>query len=185
MDEPIGNAIGNELEVVEAIDTLNGKGPGDFSELVLSLSALMVSLGKGISISDAEGLVKENLYNGKAYQKFTQLVHKQGGRLYFHNNAKKMQINALTSGYLTKIDTDNLGECARELGAGRLKKEDIIDNNVGFILHKKVGDFVKQGDTLLTLYYFKKDININEVLKCFHIDSKYSKPKPLIYEVIK
>jgi len=185
MDEPLGNAIGNELEVQEAIDTLNGKGPGDFTELVLTLSALMVSLGLNISSADAEDMVKKNLYNGKAYDKFVELVHHQNGRLYLRNNAKTMRINANTSGYLTKIETQKLGECARELGAGRLNKDDVIDNNVGFVLNKKVGDYVEQGDTILTVYYNDKDIKLNSIIECFHIEDKYVKPKPLIYEVIK
>jgi pyrimidine-nucleoside phosphorylase len=185
MDEPLGKAIGNELEVIEAIDTLNGKGPGDFTDLVLSLSATMVSLGLNISLTDAEIMVKTNLYNGKAYDKFAELVHAQGGRLYFHNNAKTMRINSLKAGYLTRIETKNLGECARELGAGRLNKDDIINSNVGFIINKKVGDYVEQGDELLTIYYDDKDIALSSILDCFIIEEKYVKPKPLIYEVIK
>ncbi|MBR3362832.1 MAG: thymidine phosphorylase [Bacilli bacterium] len=186
MDEPLGCAIGNSLEVIEAIDSLKGKGPLDLKELVISLGSLMVSLGKNISIQEATKRVEDALENGLAYNKFKEVVEAQGGNIEKVNiSDKKIIIKSKELGYIKKIDALKLGQLAKKLGAGRQTKEDVINPRVGFLLHKKVGDEIKIDDELITVYYEDKEISEEDVLSAFEItDEKVEKPK-LIYEIIK
>ena len=153
MDEPLGYAVGNSLEVIESIDTLKGKGPKDLTDLVISLATLMTSYGLNISEEDAKEKVKENLYNGKAYEKFKEWVKAQGGdETKIEVSNKKIEIKSKEEGYIKNIDALEIGKLARSLGAGRLTKEDIIDHKVGIVLNKKVGDTIEIDETLLTVY---------------------------------
>lgn len=186
MDEPLGYAVGNSLEVIESIDTLKGNGPKDLEELVIKLGSLMVSSGLNISLEESEKQVKENLYNGKAYEKFKEWVAAQGGDIEkIETGQNSKEIPAPMTGYIKKIDALKIGKLARKLGAGRLTKEDIINPKVGIILNKKVGDSVKEGETLLTIIYDDKTVSEKEVLECFEItEEKVEKPK-LIIDIIK
>ena len=186
MDEPLGWAVGNSVEVVESMDTLQGDGPDDLIELVIKLGSLMVSFGKKIPLGEAEKLVKENLYNGKAYEKFKEWVTAQGGnidKVEFGPNQKDVCSNK--TGYIKKIDALKIGKIARKLGAGRLTKDDIIDPRVGVIVQYKVGDYVREGDALLTLLYNDKIVEDEEVLDAFEITEEKVETPKLIIEVIK
>ena len=185
MDEPLGNAIGNMVEVEEAINTLKGYGPSDLKELVLTLGSIMVSLGLNISIDEAYKMCVTNLENSNAYQKFIELVEAQSGKLELINDSKKFSIKSNQSGFITKIDALMLGELVRKLGAGRLHKDDKIDHRVGFILSKKVGDFVLKDEELMKVYLTTKDCRIDDLLKCFTIENDFKEKDKLILEVIK
>ena len=185
MNEPLGNAIGNMVEVEESINTLKGYGPSDLKELVLTLGSIMVSLGLGISIDEAYKMCVTNLENGNAYKKFVELVETQGGKLELINDSKKFSIKSNQSGFITKIDALMLGELVRKLGAGRLHKDDKIDHRVGFILSKKVGDFVLKDEELMKVYLTAKDCRIDDLLKCFTIENDFKEKDKLILEVIK
>lgn len=185
MNEPLGNSIGNGLEVLEAMDILNNKGPIDLRNLVIELASSMVSLGKDISIESAKEEVINNLENGLAFSKFNDFVKYQGGNLDNIKIAKSIfSLKSSVSGFITSIDTLKLGEMARMLGAGRMTKEDKIDYGVGLVLNKKVGDFIIENEELLKIYYNEKDISIGEVLSCFTIEKDYKEKEPLIYEKI-
>lgn len=185
MDEPLGYAVGNSLEVIEAIDTLKGKGPKDLNELIIKLGSLMASFGLDIDVKTAELKVKENLTNNQGYNKLLEWVKAQGGDINCIEIADNIkEIKSTRSGYIKKINALEIGKLARVLGAGRLTKDDIIDSKVGFVLNKKVGDFVQENETLITVYYDKKMVKDEDILNCFEITSdKVEKPK-LILEII-
>lgn len=185
MDEPLGYAIGNSLEVLESINTLIGKGPKDLTYLVLNLATYMVSLAKNISLEDANKEVIENLYNGNAYKKFQELVKKQNGNLNKIKISKRIiSIKSKKEGYIKNINALELGEIARIIGAGRLNKEDKIDFEVGIVLNKKVGDKVKKDEELLKLYINEKTIEEEKILNCFTITREKQEPIKLIKTII-
>lgn len=185
MDYPLGKTIGNSLEVIEAINTLKGKGEENFTKLCLLLSSYMVMLGKNISIDEAIDEVKTNLENGKAFDKFKEFVSSQYGDINNITVEKScISIYANNEGYVTDIDTLRLAELCNNLGAGRKKKEDKINPSVGIKLMKKVTDPVKKGDVIMKVYT-KDKISIDEYLKTVVIkNEKVSEPK-IVYEVIK
>ncbi|MDR1568628.1 MAG: pyrimidine-nucleoside phosphorylase [Streptococcaceae bacterium] len=153
MNEPLGLAIGNRLEVLEAVDVLKNKGDVGLTEFILDLAELMIQLA-GEEVSRA--LLRDNLANGQAYQKLVDLVTRQGGSEASLIRPAKIhqtiEIKAKSEGFITKLDALELGKAAMLLGAGRKTKDDLIDYEVGIVLAKKVGDFVKIDDVLLTLY---------------------------------
>ena len=185
MDEPLGYAIGNSLEVIESINTLKGNGPKDLTKLVIKLATYMVSLGKNISLEEAEKEVTDNLYNNKAYEKFEELVINQNGNI---NNIevsdKIISIKSKYEGYITKINALQLGEYARIIGAGRLNKEDQINYKVGIVLNKKVGEYISKNEELLKLYVDDKTIDEDKILNCFEIKTENNGKKTLIKEII-
>jgi pyrimidine-nucleoside phosphorylase len=184
MNEPLGCAVGNGVEVVEAIETLKGNGPKDFEELVITLASYMINLSLKIDLDKAKIMAKENLYNGKAYDKFKQMVALQGGNI---NNItvsdKKMEIVSDKSGYLNNIEALKLAKLVKDLGAGRNKKEDLIDYGVGIVLNKKEGQYVEKGEKLLDIYY-NKDFNVDEFKSCFNIEETKKDVNPLIYKIM-
>ncbi len=181
MYEPLGLAVGNSLEVIESINTLKGKGPKDVTELVLDLAALMVSMEKGISEEEAKAKALENLQNGKAYHKFLEWIIAQGGNIEGLKTAQNTKtITSSKSGYISKIDALAIGKLARKLGAGRLKEGDEIDFEVGFVLNKKVGDKITDGESLITVYYNDKQVSDEEILNCFEISDYQIMPKLII-----
>lgn len=186
MSEPLGCAIGNALEVLEGIEVLKGGGPEDLKELVLTLATIMVSLGLECQMEQASKLVKQNLENGKAYQKFLEFVKAQKGNLdELVVGPKIFSIKAPKSGIVNHIDALKLGELARSIGAGRMTKEDKIDYGVGFVLSKKVGDFVLQDEELMKVYLNEKDVHLDVLLSCFMIEDDYTNTGPLIHEIVK
>lgn len=186
MNEPLGNNIGNGLEVLEAIDVLKGKGPKDLKKLVLELSSTLVMMGKNITKEEALKEVKENIKNKQAYYKFLEFVKFQHGDINDIAISKKIfSLKTNKSGYIQSIDTLKLGEIVRSLGAGRYSKDDTIDYGVGIILNKKIGDFILENEELAKIYWNAKDASLSEILSCFKIDSKFKKKNKLIYEIIK
>lgn len=184
MNQPLGYAIGNALEVQEAIDVLQNKGPQDITELSLIISSLMVAIGSKITPKEAYKVINDNLKNGKAYSKFEEFVKNQNGLL---DNIKIsnqiISIKTNQEGYINKIDTLKLGNLCRDLKAGRKTKEDIIDYTVGMKVFKKIGDYVKKDEEIVQVFYNEIMIKEEDVLSCFEIGDKIE-PEPLIYKIV-
>ena len=160
MDEPLGMAVGNILEVKEAIDTLKGNGPDDFVELIETLASHMLILGGAAKDFD-EGLmrVRESIQSGKALDKFKQFVAAQGGDTKYIDHPELFEqadiieeIRSEQDGFVGSIDAQEMGICSLILGGGRETKESVIDPTVGLVFSKKVADPVKKGDVLATIY---------------------------------
>ena len=160
MEEPLGYAVGNSVEVVEAIEALKGNIPEDVKKVILELGSYMLKLaGKGDNIQDNKNKIEEAISSNKALEKFIELVEKQGGdSSYIRDISKfetakyKAEVCAKESGYINKIEAEKVGETACYLGAGRIKKEDKIDLEAGIILKHKVGEYVNKGDIIAILY---------------------------------
>ena len=153
MDVPLGHNVGNKLEVLEALDVLNGKEKGALYDLVIELASEMVSLGKEISVESAKKEVVDNLENGKALNKFLELVKYQHGNIdNLSIDAKIYNIKANKSGVLKNINALSIAKLSESLGAGRKNKDDKIDYNAGVVLRKNIGDEIKEGDVLASLY---------------------------------
>ncbi len=156
MNEPLGYAVGNNLEVIEAIDFLKGKMPKDLKQVVLELGAYMIKLaGLGEKLEENKNKMLENISNGKAYNKFVEMVKNQEGDISYLEDTNKFEkakiiepIIAKQDGYIQEINAEEIGKVACGLGAGRVRKEDQIDYSVGVILNKKVADKVAKGDIL-------------------------------------
>lgn len=185
MEEPLGYAVGNGLEVKECIDCLNNKGPKDVMKLVLALATHMVSAGKDIEIETAKQEVVDVVTSGKAYEVFREWMKSQHGNI---DNVKVSErvisIKSKASGFIEGIDALKIGELAKKLGAGRMTKEESIDHGVGIVLSKKVGDFVIENEEIAKVYIENKDIRVDEVLSCFTVGEHALNPK-LILEIIK
>lgn len=160
MDEPLGYAVGNAIEVKEAIDTLNGHGPADLLELCLTIGSLMaVGTGKAANVDEARALLLEKLNDGSALKKFAEFVEAQGGdsapvydtKLLLQASIVK-EVYAPVDGYVSHIESDRVGISAMKLGGGRETKESPIDLSVGILINKKVGDKVEKGEKIATLY---------------------------------
>jgi pyrimidine-nucleoside phosphorylase len=166
MSQPLGFAIGNGLEVKEAIDTLKGRGPEDLTELVLTLGSQMVVLAKkAASLTEAKNKLKNALSTGRALEKFKSFVSNQGGDPSIVDHPDKLpqadyriEVPAKSSGVVSGMIADEIGVAAMMLGAGRATKEDQIDFAVGIVLHKKVGDRIERGESLATIYADRKDV---------------------------
>ena len=186
MDEPLGYAVGNSIEVIEAINTLKGKGPKDLTELVIKLGTLMTSMSLHIDEKIAEEKIKENLYNGKGYEKMLEWVKAQGGNIKGIPLAKhQKEILSKEEGYISHIDALEIGKLSRKLGAGRLSKDDNIDLSVGIILNHKVGDYVNKGDTLATILYNEKEITDEEFLSSYKFSKEKVELPKLVIDIIK
>ena len=160
MNTPLGDAIGNALEVMEAMDILKGK-KSHLRDLCIEVSEKMVSMAKGISMEEAEKEVLNTLDSGKAYDKFLEFVKAQGGDINgLKVSDKTIDVKSTKEGTLTKIKALALGNLSVSLGAGRMSKEDIIDYGVGIVIKKHINDHINIGDTLCTLYV-NKDIEVN------------------------
>ena len=165
MNQPLGQAVGNTLELKEAIETLNGRGPEDFLDHCLSIASYMLLLGKkATSLSSARKMAEEALNSRQALEKFRQLVIAQGGDVSFIDNPEKLSvaktqvvIKAEKSGYLSQVHAQTIGETTVDMGAGRAKKSDQIDLGVGLLVHVKIGDYLEKGDHLFTIYSKNSD----------------------------
>lgn len=195
MDQPLGRAIGNALEVKEAIDTLKGCGPKDFEELCLTLGTQMLLAGGVTSdAGEAERMLRKTIEDGSALKKLAEFVEAQGGSaeaVYEPDVLPKASIvEPIVSeceGYITHIECDEIGICSLILGGGRETKESEIDLSVGLMLEKKVGDFVKKGDVLAYLHANdgeKAKIATARFLKAYHISAEEPKTYPLIRKII-
>ncbi|MDH6363878.1 pyrimidine-nucleoside phosphorylase [Enterococcus sp. PF1-24] len=193
MSQPLGRAIGNSLEIIEAIDTLQGRGPADLVEMCYALGSQMVVLAKKAeTLAEAREMLEAALTSGAAFAKFKEMVANQGGDLsVIEEPAKlmtakyKIELPAKTSGYVRRIVANEIGIAAMMLGAGRKTKEDSIDFAVGLVLNKKVGDAVTEGESLLTIYSNTEDIA--EVTRLIYnnieIGNQVDEP-PLIHDII-
>ncbi|HDK5677689.1 TPA: pyrimidine-nucleoside phosphorylase [Staphylococcus pseudintermedius] len=166
MSQPLGRAIGNALELQEAIDTLKGEGPEDLTELVLTLGSQMVVLAqKAKDLDEARGMLQEVIDNGKALEKFKTFLSNQGGDASVVDEPSKLptaqyqfELPAKRSGVVSEMIANEIGIASMMLGAGRQTKEDVIDLAVGLVLNKKVGDRVEEGESLLTIYANSEDV---------------------------
>lgn len=166
MSQPLGRAIGNALELQEAIDTLKGEGPEDLTELVLTLGSQMVVLAqKAKDLDEARGMLQEVIDNGKALEKFKTFLSNQGGDASVVDDSSKLptaqnqfELPAKRSGVVSEMIANEIGIASMMLGAGRQTKEDVIDLAVGLVLNKKVGDRVEEGESLLTIYANSEDV---------------------------
>ena len=193
MSQPLGEAIGNSLEVVEAIDTLKGQGPEDLVEMCYILGSQMVVLAKKAeTLEEARKMLEEALESGKALDKFREMIRNQGGDESIIDEPERLltakheiELPAKKSGVVQKIVANEIGIAAMLLGAGRATKEDEIDYAVGLKLHKKVGMPVEAGESLLTIYTNTEDITeVQELLyKNIEIGSSGSEPE-LIHDII-
>lgn len=171
MSQPLGRAIGNALELKEAIDTLNGKGPEDLTELVLTLGSQMVVLAnRANTLEEARQLLNEAIENGSALEKFKTFLENQGGDASVVDAPEllptatyQIEYKAQSSGVVSELIANEIGVASMMLGAGRQTKEDEIDLSVGIVLNKKVGDVVKEGESLLTIHSNRE--NVDDVIK--------------------
>lgn len=194
MNQPLGLAIGNALEVKEAIGTLKGHGPKDLEELVLQLASQMVVLAKKApDVETAYEQLKEKLHRGEAFNKFKEFVQAQGGDVAQIENPDLLPkadsiipVKASQSGYVHQIDALSIGLAAMKLGAGRATKDDMIDMAVGVVLDKKVGDSVGEGDVLAYIHANRVDNEeaIAYIQKAYCICKDPVCPPTLIYDVI-
>lgn len=166
MDQPLGHAVGNALEVKEVIETLKGNGPADLTELTLELGSYMVVLAeKAETKEEAKTMLEDNLHNGKALNIFKKFIQNQGGNEKIveepHLLPKatyEIEMKAEKSGFVSKLIADEIGKAAMMLGAGRETKDDIIDPAVGVTVHKKLGDEVEEGERIFTIHANNKEV---------------------------
>ena len=190
MDVPLGKAIGNSLEVIDAVETLKGEGPEDLTEICIDIAANMLYMtGKG-TVKECEALAKKAIADGSALQTLVKMVHAQGGNekllldtSLFKKAAYDYEVKAPKTGYIEHVDTESYGMASLALGAGRAKKEDPIDYSAGITLEKKTGDFVKEGDVIAVLHTNKPE-SVKEaeerILKATEISSEPVEKKPII-----
>lgn len=193
MSQPLGFAIGNALEVKEAIDTLKGHGPEDLTELVLVLGSQMVVLAhEADTLEEAREKLKEAIHSGKAIEVFKTFVENQGGDASIIDHPERLpqaqyciEVPAKKTGYVSKIVADQIGIAAMKLGAGRETKEDDIDLAVGIVLHKKVGDAVTEGESLMSLYANTEEVDdIIRFIEENVVISEHADKPMLIHEII-
>jgi pyrimidine-nucleoside phosphorylase len=193
MNQPLGCAVGNALEVREAIETLRGGGPADFREHCLRVSAHMLVLGEVTgSLAEARSLAEKSIADGSAFAKFRQLVSAQGGDVSFVDDPDKLPkaglvqvVTAPRSGSLLQVQARAVGEASVALGAGRARKGDPLDYAVGFVIHHKVGDKIEKGEPLFTVHASDKDKLDEAVLSvsaAHVIGDRPVPPLPLFYD---
>lgn len=196
MNQPLGYAIGNSLEVIEAINTLKGKGPSDLLELTLNLGSYMLILGKkASSFDEGYNMLLQNIKNKKALEKLKEFVKIQGGderyiddTNLFEKASYIIEVKAKNSGIVSKIHAEKVGLIAMELGAGRVTKESKIDLSVGIVLNKKCKDKVNKGETLAYIHANDKEKGekaLEKLINAIEIKDSFKDNTPLIYEVIK
>lgn len=195
MNEPLGSHIGNGLEVAEVIETLKGNGNRDILEVTYALgSEMLIFAKKANTKEEARNMLENTIADGSAYEKFTEFVKAQKGDISYITSPEKLvkasvikELKANACGYISELDTENIGRAVQILGGGRSKKDDIIDMSVGLIINKKTGSYVKSEDTIFTLYGNDK-IKVAEAIKKLEKSVKITAQKPcetsLIKEVI-
>lgn len=195
MNQPLGRAIGNVLEIKEAIDTLKGNGPEDLTELSLTIASQMVVLAhQAETTNEAKNRLIECINNGQALETFKLFLKSQGGDETIVNQPHllpeaqyKIDLPALESGVISKMIADEIGTAAMMLGAGRTTKDSTIDLSAGIVLHKKLGDHVQKGESLLTIHANHESIQpVKERLyQSIHLTHLTVQKPPLIYDIIK
>lgn len=193
MNQPLGNKIGNSLEIEESIEVLQGNGPADLMELILTLGSQMVVLGKKAATLDAaRQLLEQTITDGSALYKFRQMIEMQGGDPAVIEHPQIMpqakyhfEIKAQTAGVVSQITADEMGIASMLLGGGRAAKEDQLDYSVGLVLHHKIGDQVQVGDALVTVYSNQEDIaQVEKLIRDNFIIGASATAPQLIHEVI-
>ena len=190
MDTPLGTHIGNNLEIKEVLAVLHGDGPKDLKTLCLALATNIISLSRGCAKEEAAHLAETALASGAAYEKFKQMVAAQGGDVRYIENpalfpetALAVEVCAPQTGYIAKMNAENIGKTAALLGAGREKIEDSIDMSAGIVLHAKTGDFVKEDAPLATLYTNRetvKSVSCEQFLNAVSFSDTPPKKRALI-----
>jgi thymidine phosphorylase len=195
MEQPLGRAIGNALEVRECIDSLHGRGPSDLEDLSIALASHMIHLGRGArTLRQASKMASEAVTSGRAAQRFREIIRIQGGNERVIDDADLLAISertqtfrASTAGFVTRCDAKLLGLASSALGAGRNRVEDSIDPSVGIYLDKKVGERVSKGEPLCRIYW-NDEARLREALplikRAYEIKSRPRKPRPLIQAVV-
>jgi pyrimidine-nucleoside phosphorylase len=194
MDIPLGRAVGNALEVIEAVDVLSGRGPADLVEVCTELSARMLCLARGWAYEESLEKVREALSGGAALERFREWIARQGGDTSFIENPGKLgaapvtwALEAETDGYVRSMDAERIGKAAAVLGAGREKAGDAIDFQAGIVLHAKTGDEVRKGGTLAVFHTSNKE-TIPEAAAflrgAIEISPEKPAPQPLIFGVV-
>ncbi len=195
MDQPLGKMVGNNLEVIEAIEALKGNIQEDVKNVVLELGAYILKLdGKGNNIEENKKIIEEIIKNGKAYNKFEELVKNQGGDISYIQDISKFEkakyivpVIAKKCGYIEKLNAEEVGKIAMNLGAGRIRKEDNIEYSVGIELLKKVGDSVVQGETLAYIHANDEEKGskaVEELFELYKISEKRANKIPDILKII-
>ena len=191
MEEPLGFAIGNNMEVKEAIEVLKGDGPEDVKEVSVALAGMMLSLGlENVSHSQGKRMAKKALSSGQAFEKFKEMVQAQGGDIryvehpeFFERDAFEGEVLAAEDGFLSGMDTEKIGVAAGLLGAGRETKDSVIDMSAGIYLKKKIGDTVKKGEPIAICCAGTKE-KLNRGMAMFESSIRYSKEAPRIPKLI-
>jgi pyrimidine-nucleoside phosphorylase len=192
MNQPLGNAVGNSLEVIEAIEMLKGRGPEDFAEHCLYVSAHMLVLGRRAGdLTEGRAMAEKSIADGSAFEKLRVLVQAQGGDVSYIDDPAKFPkaqyievVESPQSGYLSEVQARTVGEAAVTLGAGRARKSDPVDHAVGFLIHHKVGDRVAAGEPLFTIHA-NDESRLSEartaVLGAHHFSEEPVERLPLFY----
>ena len=195
MNEPLGMHIGNSLEVIEAIEILKGNINGALKDVSLALGSEMLVLGGIFENAEmAHKALEENINNHKGLEKFRELITLQGGNpsviddySLFQQPKESLEVKAEKDGYISHIDTDNIGRASVATGAGRLTKTDKIDYSAGIIMKKRLGDTVKTGEVIATVYSSttEKCKRASEIIKQAVVIGEKPEKQPLIYKIIK
>lgn len=196
MNEPIGYSVGNSLEVIEAVEALNGNMREDVKEIILSLGSYMIKLaGKGDDIEENKKMILENINNKKALNKFKELVQNQGGDVSYIEDISKFEkakfvlpVVSEKSGYVKSMNNEKIGLISCKLGAGRMTKEDKINNKVGIIINKKIGDKVEVGDVLGYIHSDDENIgndSVKELKECYEFSDDFVQKEKHILGIVK
>ena len=196
MNQPIGYSIGNSLEVIEAVEALSGNMQDDVKDIILSLGSYMMKLaGKGDDIEQNKKMIMENINNKKALNKFKELIKNQGGDVSYIEDTSKFEkakyiipIKSEKMGYIKSMNNEKIGYISSSLGAGRLKKEDKINDKVGIIINKKIGDKVNVGDVLGFIHSDDIEVGNNavkEMQNCYEFSNEYVEKQKHILGIIK
>ncbi len=190
MDMPLGLAVGNNLEVIEAVKLLKGEKIPDLYDECVTLASVMLNLSKQIPLNKAKELVENSIQSGAAFKKFREWIVAQGGDISYIDNTNKFDVSKYrvevlseNTGYISKMNTEQIGICASELGAGRKKYNDKVDLSAGIIIDKKTGDYVRQGDRLCTLYTNQSN-NLSGVRNNYISALEFSVNKPILTPTI-
>jgi pyrimidine-nucleoside phosphorylase len=195
MNQPLGFAVGNALEVREAIETLRGEGPRDFREHCLLVAGYMLALAQeSEDLQASKKMIEESLDNGAAFEKFKELVAAQGGDIGVVEEPERLPrasvietVATSQAGYIEGIHAQEVALTTMGLGAGRAKKGDPIDHSVGVVVHRKIGDRVKRGDSLFTVHANsedQRDIAVKRLVQAFSFSDEAVEPPPHLYQAI-
>jgi pyrimidine-nucleoside phosphorylase len=195
MEQPLGLAVGNALEVKEAINTLRGKGPHDLIELCLEAGAIMLEQAKVVTdLAKGRAMLNKAIADGSAFNKLKEMVRAQGGDVSYLDHPEKfplskhiVEIHAEKEGYVRRIEALEIGESAMRLGAGRETYDDVIDMSAGIVLNKKVGDAVKKGDILCVVHTNKEEYQhiLDDIREAFVLSKEKLNPLPIVHDYIR